>query len=67
MIALGFAGIIVGLFVSGLNTAQVLIFMLGGALLVFIGVALFSSRLVRPLAAAGEPGCPLVRRHLSPP
>ena len=29
--------------------------MLGGALLVFIGVALFSSRLVRPLAAVANP------------
>ena len=55
VIALGFAGIIVGLFVKGLGTAQVLIFMLGGALLVFIGVALFSSRLVRPLAAVANP------------
>ena len=55
VIGLGFAGIVVGLFVSGLGTAQVLIFMLGGALLVFIGVALFSSRLVRPLAAIANP------------
>jgi putative ABC transport system permease protein len=64
LMALGFAGIIVGLFVKGLGTAQVLIFMLGGALLVFIGVALFSSRLVRPLAAGGQSGCPLVRHPL---
>jgi putative ABC transport system permease protein len=55
VIGLGFAGILVGLFVSGLGTAQILIFMLGGALLVFIGVALFSSRLVRPLAAVANP------------
>jgi putative ABC transport system permease protein len=52
---LGFAGLIVGLFVPDLGTAQVLTFMLVGALLVFIGVALFSSRLVRPLAAIANP------------
>jgi putative ABC transport system permease protein len=52
---LGFAGLIIGLFVPNLGTAQVLTFMLVGALLVFIGVALFSSRLVRPLAAVANP------------
>jgi putative ABC transport system permease protein len=53
--ALGFAALLVGLFVHGLGTARVLTFMLGGALLVFIGVAMFSSRIVRPLAAAANP------------
>jgi putative ABC transport system permease protein len=48
--ALGFAGLIVGLFVSNLSTGQILLFMLGGALLVFIGVALLSVRLIGPLA-----------------
>ncbi|MFL5919658.1 MAG: ABC transporter permease [Gaiellaceae bacterium] len=48
--ALGFAGLLVGLFVSDLSTAQILLFMLGGALLVFFGIALLSVRLVGPLA-----------------
>ena len=39
-----------GLFASGLDTTAVLIWMGLGALLVFLGIALFSSRLVRPLA-----------------
>jgi putative ABC transport system permease protein len=48
--ALGFAGLIAGLFVSNLSTGQILLLMLGGALLVFIGVALLSVRLIGPLA-----------------
>jgi putative ABC transport system permease protein len=46
----GFAALLYGLFGSGLDTTQVLIWMGVGALLIFLGVALFSSRLVRPLA-----------------
>ena len=46
----GFAALLYGLFGSGLGTTQVLVWMGLGALLVFLGVALFSSRLVRPLA-----------------
>ena len=46
----GFAALLYGLFGSGLGTTQVLIWMGLGALLIFLGVALFSSRLVRPLA-----------------
>jgi putative ABC transport system permease protein len=49
--ALGFAALAYGLFGSGLGTTQILLWMGIGALLIFIGVALFSSRLVRPLAA----------------
>jgi putative ABC transport system permease protein len=48
----GFAALLYGLFGSGLDTTQILIWMGLGALLIFLGVALFSSRLVRPLAAA---------------
>jgi putative ABC transport system permease protein len=48
--ALGFGGLLVGLFVPDLGTGQILLFMLGGALLVFFGVALLSVRLVGPLA-----------------
>ncbi len=47
--ALGFAALLYGLFASGLGTTQVLLWMGMGALLIFLGVALFSSRLVRPL------------------
>ena len=55
--ALGFAALLWGLFGPDLDTAQILIFMLGGALLIFLGIALLSVRLVRPLAATlGWPG-----------
>ena len=47
---LGFAALSYGLFGSNLGTTQVLLWMGVGALLVFIGVALFSSRIVVPLA-----------------
>jgi putative ABC transport system permease protein len=47
---LGFAGLLAGLFVPNLSTAQVLLLILGGALLIFIGVALLSVRLIGPLA-----------------
>jgi len=46
----GFAALAYGLFADGLDTTAVLIWMGVGTLLVFLGVALFSSRLVRPLA-----------------
>ena len=46
----GFAALLYGLFGSGLSTTQILVWMGLGALLIFFGVALFSSRLVRPLA-----------------
>jgi putative ABC transport system permease protein len=48
--ALGFGGLLVGLFVPGLGTGQILLYMLGGALLVFFGIALLSVRLVGPFA-----------------
>jgi putative ABC transport system permease protein len=46
----GFAALFYGLFGSGLGTTQILVWMGLGALLIFLGVALFSSHLVRPLA-----------------
>jgi putative ABC transport system permease protein len=55
--ALGFAALAFGLFGSGLSTAGILAFMGIGALLVFVGVALFASHLVVPLATVlGTPG-----------
>ena len=54
--ALGFASLAYGLFGSGLGTTEILLWMGLGALLIFVGVALFATKLVRPLAAAlGEP------------
>jgi putative ABC transport system permease protein len=62
---LGFALVALALFGGGLSTAQILVFMGLGALLVFLGVAFFSSQLVVPLAhvlggpaarLAGAPG-----------
>jgi putative ABC transport system permease protein len=53
---LGFAALIFGLF-GAHGTGPVLAFMGIGAVLVFIGVALFASQLVRPLASVlGVPG-----------
>jgi putative ABC transport system permease protein len=49
---LGFGGLLAGLFVPDLGTGQVLLYMLGGALLIFIGIALLSVRLIGPLAWA---------------
>jgi putative ABC transport system permease protein len=54
---LGFAALAVGLFAGGLSTAAVLLLLGLGALLIFFGVALFSSHLVVPLAhVIGAPG-----------
>jgi putative ABC transport system permease protein len=50
LVALGFAALGYGIFGNGLGTTQILLWMGLGILLVFLGVALFSSRLVRPLA-----------------
>ena len=51
----GFAALAYGIFGNGLGTTQVLLWMGVGTLLVFLGVALFSSRLIRPLAAVTNP------------
>jgi ABC-type antimicrobial peptide transport system permease subunit len=53
--ATGFAALAYGLFRGGLGTTQVLLWMGVGALLIFLGVALFSARVARPLAAAVSP------------
>jgi putative ABC transport system permease protein len=50
MAGAGFAALAYGIFGNGLGTAQVLLWMGVGVLLVFLGVALFASRFVRPLA-----------------
>jgi putative ABC transport system permease protein len=46
----GFAALAYGIFGNGLSTEEILLWMGLGTLFVFLGVALFSSRLVRPLA-----------------
>jgi putative ABC transport system permease protein len=48
--ALGFGLLLYGLFVHGLGTKQILLFMGLGTLLVFLGVSLLSARFARPLA-----------------
>ena len=50
--ALGFASLAYGLFGEGLGTTQLLTWMGLGALLIFLGVALFAQRIVRPFAQA---------------
>jgi ABC-type antimicrobial peptide transport system permease subunit len=51
----GVALVLVGLFVDGLGTSALLSLLAFGVLLIFIGIALFAARLVRPLAAASDP------------
>jgi putative ABC transport system permease protein len=63
---IGFAALALGLFGPGLTTTQILLLMGLGTLLIFFGVALFSSRIVVPLAtvigapAAAFAGAPVV-------
>ncbi|WBQ07875.1 ABC transporter permease [Kribbella sp. CA-293567] len=51
----GVALVLVGLFVDGLSTGNLLAALAIGVLLIFVGIALFAARLVRPLAAASDP------------
>jgi putative ABC transport system permease protein len=54
--AAGFAFLLFGLFGSGLDTKQILLSMGVGTLFIFIGVAMLSARIARPLAwALGAP------------
>jgi putative ABC transport system permease protein len=54
--ALGFAGLVWGLFGPGLDTTKVLLFMIVGTLLIFIGVAMLSTPFIPALARAlGSP------------
>ncbi|MEJ7568912.1 MAG: FtsX-like permease family protein [Gaiellaceae bacterium] len=53
--ALGFAALGYGLFGDGLGTTQLLTWMGLGALLIFVGVALFAARITRPLATFVAP------------
>ncbi|MGY4770713.1 ABC transporter permease [Kribbella sp. CWNU-51] len=51
----GIALVLVGLFADGLSTTALLSLLGAGVLLLFIGIALFSARLVRPLAVVADP------------
>ncbi|WP_433159537.1 ABC transporter permease [Kribbella sp. CA-247076] len=51
----GIAAVLTGLFVDDLATRTLLSLLGAGVLLVFTGIALFASRLVRPLAAVSDP------------
>ncbi|WP_432877655.1 ABC transporter permease [Kribbella sp. CA-245084] len=53
--AAGVAMVLVGLFADGLKTSTLLSLLGAGVLLLFVGIAAFSSRLVRPLAAFADP------------
>jgi putative ABC transport system permease protein len=57
--AIGFGSLLWGLFAPNLGTAKILLFLLGGAVIVFFGIALLSVRLVPPLA--GLLGWPATR------
>jgi putative ABC transport system permease protein len=50
--ALGFAGLLYGLFGPNLGTKAILFYMGAGALLIFVGVSLLAVRMIRPLAGA---------------
>ncbi|WP_405067742.1 ABC transporter permease [Kribbella sp. NBC_01510] len=51
----GVALVVVGLFANGLSTSTLLWLLGAGVLLLFLGIAAFSARLVRPLAAVSDP------------
>jgi putative ABC transport system permease protein len=53
--AFGFLLLMLGLFGKGMTTAQILTTLGGGAVLIFIGVALVAARVIRPIAAAVSP------------
>jgi putative ABC transport system permease protein len=55
LIVAGFAFLVAALFLPDVETRTVLALIGAGAILVFIGVALFSARLVRPLATGVNP------------
>jgi putative ABC transport system permease protein len=52
---LGFALILLALFKGGLSTKAVLLSLGGGAVLVFVGVALFAGKIVQPLSVVVHP------------
>lgn len=55
LVGLGFASLLVGLFVHGLGTKLVLLLLGAGVLIIFIGVALVAARIVKPIATVVSP------------
>ena len=55
LVVLGVLLLMQGLFGHGMTTAQILTTLGGGAVLIFIGVALVAARVIRPIAAAVSP------------
>jgi len=53
--ALGFAALLVGLFVHGLGTKLILLLIGAGAVLIFVGIALVAARVIKPMAAFVSP------------
>lgn len=53
--AIGVAFVVLGLFLDGLGTGAVLTLMMVGVLLLFVGIASFTDRLVRPMARIANP------------
>jgi len=53
--ALGFAALLVGLFVHGLGTKWILLLIGAGAVLIFVGIALVAARVIKPMAAFVSP------------
>ncbi len=53
--ALGFVLLMQGLFGKGMTTAQILTTLGGGAVLIFVGVALVAARVIKPIATAVSP------------
>jgi putative ABC transport system permease protein len=53
--ALGFAALLVGLFVNGLGTKWILLLIGAGAVLIFVGIALVAARVIKPMAAFVSP------------
>jgi putative ABC transport system permease protein len=51
----GVALTVLGLFLNGLSTTSVLLLLLFGVLLLFVGIASFTDRLVRPMARVANP------------
>jgi ABC-type antimicrobial peptide transport system permease subunit len=52
---LGFALLLYGLFAHGLTTKQILLSLGGGAVIIFLGVAILAARFARPLASLVHP------------
>jgi putative ABC transport system permease protein len=55
LIVLGFLLLAQGLFGHGMSTSQILLTLGGGAVLIFIGVALIAARVIKPIAAMVSP------------